>query len=390
MILPMLRLPLVALTLGVVTVEMREAWSSHSPPPVFDARRSDRSVTEDTIRLAIVGDLMCHSSQFNEARTATGYDFRYAFAPVRRYLVEADLAIGNLETVTAGEAERFTGYPAFNTPVEYLDALKDAGFDVLTTANNHSLDRQFLGVERTINALDARGLRHTGSARTQSERDRSLIVSVKGLQLGVLAYTYGTNGIPMPAGRPFAVNLIDTLAMARDVVRARVEGAEAIAVFLHWGNEYERQPNTAQRRVAAFLARQGVDLILGSHPHVLQPAEWLGDATDRTFALYSLGNFFSAQRQPFTDSGVIMQLSLIRPRDGGRVRIGTTQFVPTYVVRRPRYRIVAVADALRAIENGQSTNPSYVPGDAARLRAVWTETTSHLTNSAAGLVTPER
>jgi poly-gamma-glutamate synthesis protein (capsule biosynthesis protein) len=388
--LPTLRLPLIAISLGLFAVESGHRPTltlpgADQPPAAVQTMDGDQPVAEDTIRLAIVGDLMCHASQFNEARNATGYDFQPAFEAIRPYLTAADLAIGNLETVTAGAGAGagFTGYPAFNTPVEYLDALKGSGFDVLTTANNHSLDRHFLGVERTIEALESRGLQHTGSARTQAERDRPLIISVKGLRLGVLAYTYGTNGIPMPAGKPFAVNLIDTLAMARDIGRARGEGADAIAVFLHWGNEYERQPNVTQRRIAAFLARQGVDLVLGSHPHVLQPAEWIGE-NGRTFVLYSLGNFFSGQRQPFTDSGVILQVSLIRPRDGGPVRIGGTQFVPTYVVRRPRYRIVAVADALQANERGLSSDPSFSPGDAARLRSVWTETTTHLTNRGRG------
>ncbi len=134
-------------------------------------------VTHDTVSLAVVGDLMCHSQQFKLAKKDSVYDFNPTFAPVKMYLEDADFTFGNLETVTAGSAANFTGYPMFNTPVEYLDALKNVGFDVLTTANNHSLDRGFSGVEKTISALDQRGILHTGTARSIKERNQSLILT---------------------------------------------------------------------------------------------------------------------------------------------------------------------------------------------------------------------
>jgi len=349
-------------------------------------REIERAPAADTLRIAIVGDLMCHSTQYLSARTAAGYDFRPAFEAVKPYLAAADLAFGNLETVTAGEGEKFSGYPMFNTPVEYLDALADAGFDVITTANNHSLDRRFPGVERTIEALEARGLRHTGTARSQEERDRPLIVTAKGLRLGVLAYTYGTNGIPMPAGKPYAVNLIDTLAMADDIRRSRSAGADAIAVFLHWGLEYQRQPGPAQVALAGFLARQGVHLIVGSHPHVLQPADWLGVPGRSPFVIYSLGNFFSGQRKPFTDSGIILELSLFRNPGTGEIRTGDVRFIPTYVSTRNGYRILAVADALRDAEAMDTAARTNMAAEQARLRAVWEETATHLTDTLKGIL----
>jgi poly-gamma-glutamate synthesis protein (capsule biosynthesis protein) len=274
----------------------------------------------------------------------------------------------------------------FNTPVEYLDALSDAGFDVLTTANNHSLDRRFPGVERTIEALEARGLLHTGTARTAEERERRLIVTVKGLRLGILAYTYGTNGIPMPQGKPFAVNLMDTLVMAGDIRKARTEGAEAIAVFLHWGLEYERLPNANQKTIAEFLARQGVSLVMGSHPHVLQPAGWIGAPGTGSLVIYSLGNFFSGQRRAYTDAGIILQLSLFRDRTTGKVRAGDVRFIPTYVSTLNGYRILPVADALEQAEALEAAARSAMATDLIRMRAVWSETCSHLSDSAAGIL----
>lgn len=396
MLRPWRRLAILALGLGIIKVtavrqlpslEAREGPVAGGTATAGATAGVTAGATADTVRLVAVGDLMCHTSQLDDARTTTGFDFRPAFAPVRPYLSRADLAIGNLETVTAGPEERFTGYPQFNCPVEYLDAIGDAGFDVITTANNHSLDRRFLGVERTIQALEDRGLRHTGTARTAEERDRPLIAEVKGMRIAVLAYTYGTNGIALPAGKPFAVNLIDTLAMARDIRQARAASADAIIVSLHWGTEYERQPNIVQRRVAIFLARQGVEVILGSHPHVLQPLEWLDGSAGRTLVIYSLGNFVSGQRMPFTDAGVILQFSLIRPETGGSLRVGEVRFVPTYVARRPHYRVVSLVDALAVTD---SRAASHLGGELSRGRQIWTETTRHLTDSAAGFLPVER
>jgi len=388
MLRPWRRLAILALGLGIIKVTaVRQPLSLEAREGPVAGGTATAGATADTVRLVAVGDLMCHTSQFDDARTTTGFDFRPAFAPVRPYLTRADLAIGNLETVTAGREERFTGYPQFNCPVEYLDAIADAGFDVITTANNHSLDRRFLGVERTIQALEDRGLQHTGTARTAEERDRPLIAEVKGMRIAVLAYTYGTNGIALPAGKPFAVNLIDTLAMARDIRQARAASADAIIVSLHWGAEYERQPNIVQRRVATFLAGQGVEIILGSHPHVLQPMEWLDGPAGRTLVIYSLGNFVSGQRMPFTDAGVILQFSLIRPETGGSLRVGEVRFVPTYVARRPHYRVVSLVDALAVTD---SRAASHLGGELSRGRQVWTETTRHLTDSAAGFLPVER
>ena len=206
-----------------------------------------KDIQYDTVSLAIVGDLMCHSQQYKRAKTDSGYDFNPTFAPVKKYLADADFTLGNLETVTAGAAANFTGFPMFNTPVEYLNALKNAGFDVLTNSNNHSLDRGFLGVEKTIAELDKRGLLHTGTARTAAERNTPLILKKNNTKLGVLAYTYGTNGIPIPKGKDFCVNLIDTLKIKTDIQNAKKSGADVVMVFVHWGNEYQRYPSDSQK-----------------------------------------------------------------------------------------------------------------------------------------------
>jgi len=336
----------------------------------------------DTINIAVVGDLMCHSQQFEKARTATGFDFRPVFEPVKKYLSNADLTFGNLETVTAGPEAKFTGYPMFNTPVEYLDALKEAGFDVLTTANNHSLDRRLPGVIKTIEELDKRKLLHTGTARSASERNTPLIITNKSLKLGALAYTFSTNGIPIPPGQEFSVNMIDTAQMKKDIQATREAGAEAIAVFIHWGDEYARYPNKKQENLAEFLHNQGVMLIMGSHPHVLQATELRGWGDVVSFTIYSMGNFISSQRKQYTDCGIIVRIQLIKNRATGDVSISKADYIPTYVSTARGFRVLPVKEAMDAIRRGDRSHPAYTAdaGEQARIQQVWKETTQHMDN----------
>ena len=337
----------------------------------------------DTITLAMVGDLMCHSQQFERARTATGYDFQPVFEPVKKYLSGATLTFGNLETVTAGADAKFTGYPMFNTPVEYLDALKEAGFDVITTANNHSLDRRFPGVVKTLDELDKRNLLHTGTARSATERNTPLIITNQSFKFGILAYTFSTNGIPIPAGQEFCVNMIDTLQMRKDIEAIRAAGAETIAVFIHWGDEYQRYANDRQKKIASFLHDQGVMLIIGSHPHVLQPVQIMAGGDEASFIAYSLGNFVSGQRKQYTDCGMILRIKLIRNRETGEIKYNQNDYIPTYVSTARGYRILPVADAIQAIRKGDKTHIAYTPDvrEQARIQQVWKETTQHMDNS---------
>lgn len=351
-----------------------------------------KEIKFDTISLAIVGDLMCHSQQYKMAKTDSGYDLNPTFAPVKKYLADADFTLGNLETVTAGAAANFTGFPMFNTPVEYLDALKNAGFDVLTNSNNHSLDRGFMGVEKTINELDKRGLLHTGTARTAAERNTPLILKKNNTKLGVLAYTYGTNGIPIPKGKDFCVNLIDTLKIKADIQNSKKSGADVVMVFVHWGNEYQRYPSDSQKMVANYIHKNGGLLVFGSHPHVLQPTNVKSPDYKEGFTIYSMGNFVSSQRKKYTDCGIIVKMKLIKNIATGEVTISSTNFVPTYVSTHKGFRILPVFDALEAINAKDPTHPSYTHSisEQARIKEVWGETTKHMTYEKAGFTVLEK
>ena len=274
----------------------------------------------DTLRLVFAGDIMTHGPQIKAADRGRGtYDFTPSFELVRPMIERADLALANLETTFGGTPYR--GYPMFSSPSSLGSALKEAGFDVLTTANNHSCDRGHYGVVNTIDVLDSLGMRTTGSYRTKAERSQRtpLIIDVRGVKIAVLAYTYGTNGLPIP--QPALVDTINLEQISDDLRRADSLGADYKIVQIHWGNEYEKHPNKRQRELAIALAHHGVGAVIGSHPHVVQDSDWIEEegAKMKTFVIYSLGNFISNQTSPAaTRGGMLLSLELIRERSTGR------------------------------------------------------------------------
>jgi poly-gamma-glutamate capsule biosynthesis protein CapA/YwtB (metallophosphatase superfamily) len=265
---------------------------------------------QDTTRLSLlfVGDIMQHDSNIAAAyNPITGtYDYSACFEYVTPILQSADLVIGNLELTLAGKP--YKGYPQFSAPNELAYELKRAGFDVLVTANNHSVDRGKKGIERTIDVLDTLTMLHTGTFKDSLTRSLSypLVVEKNGFRLSLLNYTYATNGIPVP--RPSIVNLIDTVQIKKDLEKARGQHSDAIIVFMHWGDEYQSLPNKEQKRLTSLCFREGAKLVIGSHPHVLQPIEWRKEK-DQLIA-YSLGNFVSGQRPRYRDGGAMLWINL--------------------------------------------------------------------------------
>ncbi len=307
-----------------------------------DALKSEQFVT---IRIAAVGDLLMHIPVINDAAIGSGrYDFTHQFEAIRPLIEEADIAIANLETTFTGPQVPYHGFPRFNAPDDLAHSLVDVGFDVITTANNHSLDGGIDGLDRTLDVLDDAGLQATGTFRS-SDPVAPLLVEREGLQIGILNYTYGTNGLPLPVDRPEAVNLIDTSRILRDVTALR--SADLIVVALHFGHEYHRTPSAEQIALVDTLHAAGVDIILGAHPHVLQPAEQ--KRPDR-FTIYSMGNFLSNQRKRYQDAGVIVDLLVTFDRLSGKRWIDATLH-PTWVERTggppgSRYRILPIAATL--------------------------------------------
>lgn len=265
---------------------------------------------QDTTRLSLLflGDIMQHDSQIADAydqRTGQ-YDYRPCFQYIKPYIQAVDVAIGNLEVTLAGKP--YKGYPQFSAPDELLVALKELGMDVIVTANNHSADRGKSGIERTIAMLDSFNIPHTGTFRGQAEKNRlhPLVIERQGFKLAILNYTYGTNGLPV--AKPNIVNMLDTTAIRKDLQKAVSLKPDAIIVFPHWGLEYQSQPSKVQKDITELCFRYGAQLVIGAHPHVLQPMEWR--ASQDQLVAYSLGNFVSGQRKRYTDGGALVRVEL--------------------------------------------------------------------------------
>ena len=203
---------------------------------------------------------------------------------------------GNLETTFAGEDRGYSGYPTFNSPSSLGEALKNIGIDVLSTANNHSMDKRESGLISTLDALDEIGIAHTGTYRSKEEQDTILVKDVNGIKIAFLAFTYGTNGIPVPEGKEYLVNLIDEELILKQIELAKAENVDVICASMHWGVEYVQKQNSEQESLANLLFENGVDIIIGNHPHVVEPMEkrtiTLEDGTEKdVFVVYALRKF---------------------------------------------------------------------------------------------------
>jgi poly-gamma-glutamate capsule biosynthesis protein CapA/YwtB (metallophosphatase superfamily) len=292
---------------------------------------------QDTTRISLLflGDVMQHDSQIKAAYDlyAKQYDYTSCFQFVKPYIASADLAIGNLEVTLAGPP--YKGYPQFSAPDQLALTLKDAGMDVLVTANNHCLDRGRKGLERTILMLDSLDIIHTGTFRDTVERmnDYPMLFEKNGFSFALLNYTYGTNGIPVT--KPNVVNTIDTAVIRKDIVKAKKTSPDAIIVFMHWGQEYQSLPNKWQKDVTEFCFRLGVKLVIGAHPHVLQPMEWRKESDQ--LIVYSLGNFVSGQRDRYKNGGAMLKVDLMKVVQDSvaETRIDSAGYILEWVYRTP-------------------------------------------------------
>ncbi len=272
----------------------------------------------DEAELFFAGDAMQHKAQLNAAASARGsYDYSQCFSQISPMVKAADFAVVNLETPVG--CPPYAGYPCFSAPASYADALKDAGFDLFLTANNHTLDRGPHGLRATISELDERSVAHIGTYGCDSARADALphVENINGIKISFLNYTYGTNGITPRDG--VVVDYIDRETIAADIEKARSENPDMIAVCIHWGDEYHLLPNQEQRNTADFLEALGVDLIIGGHPHVIQPMELRPNRyhpEKDIFIVYSLGNFISDMKKPDTRGGAVARVRLQRDLDG--------------------------------------------------------------------------
>jgi poly-gamma-glutamate synthesis protein (capsule biosynthesis protein) len=288
---------------------------------------------EGTLRIVFAGDIMGHDSQIAAARVDSNtYDYTGCFRHLKSYLEEADIAVGNLEVTHAGPP--YKGYPRFSSPDELSDALLDAGFNVLVNANNHALDRGKEGFERTQQVLGEKGMILTGTflSPEQKELNYPLILEKNGILVALLNYTYGTNGILVDT--PNVVNYIDSMHIRQDIRKAQLVDPDIIIACIHWGKEYQREENSIQKSLAKLMFNQGVDVIIGSHPHVVQPVSYEHDGSHYIRpVVYSLGNFVSNQRDRYRNGGILFGLELQKT---DVTRITGIDYLPVYVHKPKR------------------------------------------------------
>lgn len=328
---------------------------------------SETSNTDTTFNLTAIGDVMCHNTQYMDAydSSTNTYDFSYVFDDISYYIKNSNITVANLETTFAGEDIGYSNYPRFNTPDALAYNLKKLGVDVLSTAGNHSLDYGFNGLSRTIDVLNSADISHIGTYKTQEERDTIVFKYVKGIKIAFINYAYGTNGISIPSDKSFCINLIDKELIKKDIENAKSQNADIIVASVHWGTEYSTVPNSTQNELADFLFQNGVNIILGTHPHVLQKMEkrtvTLEDGTTQDgFIIYSLGNFISDQNAENTRTSIILDLTITKHTDNS-ITIDEFDYIPIYMYKNnsatnKKMKLLDINKTISLYESGTDTS----------------------------------
>lgn len=344
---------ILSLVLISATITSCSTSSGETQNAAFSTPEPANSISIEPASFTVVttGDILLHERTWNQAKqdgTEEIWNFYPQLEGIASVTQSADLALCHLETPIANKNENYSGYPVFNSPPEILNAVKKLGFDMCSTASNHSLDKGFTGIERTLNKLDRFGIAHAGIARTQAEADTPLIVDVqvngKTFKVGIVAYTYGFNGFNRDADKLWSANLIDAQRIINEAKAARQDGAQFVIAKLHWGDEYTNKPNTYQTELAQELAQSGViDLIDGAHSHSVQPITQI----ENMWVAYSHGNLIAAHREPTTikSEGLIVRWTISENLDG-RLEISKVEQIPILITDSFPVRVINVPKAL--------------------------------------------
>ncbi|ASK61275.1 capsular biosynthesis protein [Virgibacillus phasianinus] len=287
------------------------------------------------ITLSAIGDMLIHETVYQDAFNGTTYNFNPMLDKVAPFLQQSTITMANQETMIGGTDIGLSTYPSFNSPKTMGDALKDAGIDVVTIANNHTLDRGESAILSAISYWDKIGMMYTGAFKSPKDQRKIRVMQTEeDISVAFLAYTYGTNGIPDPEGKEYLVNRIDKEKIASDIKKAK-KLSDVIVLSLHFGNQYERMPSQEQKDLVQFAADHGVQVVIGHHPHVLQPVDWVeGENGNKTFVAYSLGNFLSGQDEFYNRIGGMVRFTIqktVSEDDGTKIDIVSPKFMPTFV-----------------------------------------------------------
>ena len=306
--------------------------------PVMSSNVVDPKKKSTSVNLLAVGDNLIHIQIIESGKKKNGtYNYDHLYSNIKNDISAADIAVINQETILGGKSMPYTGYPSFNSPTEIGDAVIKAGFDVVLQASNHTLDKGVEGVENTLSYWKKYpNITVLGINSSQKERDKIDIVNENGIKIAMLNYTFGLNGGQKPPkNKSYLVNIIDKKKMAIDIKKAKAQ-ADFVVVFPHWGTEYTYSPTKYQNDLTQFFYNNGVDLIIGAHPHVIEPVKWIKTKPDHSMLVYySLGNFISYQREAPRMLGGMAKITITKDSSGTRITKSSITPIVTHYENGP-------------------------------------------------------
>ncbi|WP_313134703.1 CapA family protein [Anaerocolumna sp.] len=351
------------ISVSVSDTNLTSTMTGQIPPvPIIytkeETPEKEENNTKQELTLLAVGDNLIHMQIVKSGLKKDGsYNYDHLYSTLKPDIEAADIAIINQETILGGNEFPYSGYPVFNSPTEIGDALIHAGFDVVLHASNHALDKGYPGIKNTLEYWNKHPLITVlGINKSQEDKDTIQIIEKNGIKIAMLNYTYGLNGFTMPKDKPFLVNMLDKSEMKKDIKKAK-KLADFVIVFPHWGTEYVYQPNDTQKDLASFFAEEGVDLVIGTHPHVLQPVTWIvSDSGHPMLIYYSLGNFVSYQREAPRMLGGMAHITITKEKEITYIsKAGITPIVTHYEsARDSSYTVYKLEDYTvdKAIRHG--------------------------------------
>lgn len=313
---------------GHITKNM-DAVEPTAPAPTEEQTTEPVTQASSKVTLVAVGDNLIHNTLIDAGKTSDGtLDYNSFYANIKKDISAADIAVINQETMLGGSEFEYAGYPQFNTPWEVGEAAIAAGFDIFTCATNHSMDVGFKGIEQECKFFDARPeVTHIGTNDTEEDYNTIVYYEKNGIKFAILNYTYGTNGIPRPEGKSWCVNMMDKEKITSDVNTAK-QNADAVIVFPHWGTENSSSVSDYQKEYVQLFSELGVDIVIGAHPHVLQPVEWVTNEQTgkKMLVYYSLGNFISHQTSVDQLCGGMARITIDKNND--EITVTSAKLVP--------------------------------------------------------------
>lgn len=340
----------------VPTLSSSPSKITSAPQEPLTTSKSQPHHTEE-LTLVATGDILMHNTQIWGGEQLDGsYNFDSFFSPVAHLIKAGDYASTNFEAPMAGPDSGYTGYPLFNSPDAIAETFKKSGFDLIVTANNHILDRGYKGALRTLEVLQNASLDIQGCFSNLEAQSTPLIKTIRDINVGYIAYTYGVNGIPIPNNAPYLVNIIDHDKIIADIATLRPM-VDVLVLVLHWGEEYRQHPTEQQKELAQKFLEAGADVILGSHPHVIQPMEVKKINGQNKFVIYSMGNFISAQNGLERNSGLVLNLKFSKDFDSKITKLTNVSYVATYSHSyysngKLLYRVVPITETIQKIKAG--------------------------------------